>query len=63
MKKLAFVAVLALSLSACATGKDAIYYCVDDATGKQICVEKNAHCQACDKAGKTCAKCKKGKKK
>lgn len=62
MKKFAFVAVLALSLSACATGKDAIYYCVDDASGKQICVEKKCD-KKCDKKAECCKKGKKGKKK
>lgn len=60
MKNFAIAALLALSLTACATGKDAYYYCVDDASGKQICTEKKGN-HVCDKSKKDC--CKKGKKK
>ena len=42
MKKFAIVAVLAaLSATACAKGDNAYYYCVDDASGKQICQKKS----------------------
>lgn len=57
MKNFAIVALVALSLTACSAGKNAYYYCVDDAAGKQVCTKKtDKNCTSCDKGVKKAKK-------
>lgn len=57
MKNFAIAAVMALALTACSTGHNAYYYCVDDASGKQVCTKKSdKNCTSCDKGVKKAKK-------